>query len=465
MAITDREPVSVSDAELEDLVRLDAPADAATPTFSGPGRVLLATLAAAAGVIHLVMVPSHAGEWLPEGIAFAAAGWLQIALAIILVTKPSRVALRVSCLANIVFIGAWVVSRVWGLPVGPEAFVPHAASFVDITCVVLEALLVMVGYELLVKPEMGAKLGDGARVALSVIPVGVLVLATAAIASPSAINHAHGGGDNVAAAGHDHGNSGDSNANAGAAAAPADDHNHGDAAAATPVDDKGLSKIMNGKGEGGGHTHNNTVVPVDAATQAKLDAQLAQTKIFIEKYPTVKDAEAAGYHRQGPFSPGLGTHYAAPGPPNVSVDKTMNDDALAHPTLIYDGVEPDSKLAGFMYLIFSMDTQNPPEGFAGPNDHWHYHTNVCISMRSDGGIDAPLGADTEATQAQCDKYKGRLIANTGYMVHVWTVPGYESPQGLFSNLNAKITCPNGTYYIIDVDEIGTRKNVCKDVDF
>jgi hypothetical protein len=177
----------------------------------------------------------------------------------------------------------------------------------------------------------------------------------------------------------------------------------------------------------------------------------------------VKDAEAAGYRRQGPYSPGLGAHYAKVGGRSVSLDKTMTPDALASPTLIYDGVEPDSKLAGFMYLIFSTDTQNPPEGFAGPNDHWHFHTNVCIKVNPDGSIDAPLGADTSAPKELCDKYSGVLVANTGYMVHVWPVPGYESEQGLFSNLNSKLTCPDGTYYTIPMEEIGLRKNICKDV--
>ncbi len=41
-----------------------------TWTLSRPGRVLLAALAAGSGVIHLVMVRSHASAWPPEGIAF-----------------------------------------------------------------------------------------------------------------------------------------------------------------------------------------------------------------------------------------------------------------------------------------------------------------------------------------------------------------------------------------------------------
>ena len=470
MSLSEREVTSLSADDLERLVDLERPpsvepAEVDRRSGSRTAAVLLASLAAAAGVVHLVMVPSHAGEWLPEGVAFAVAGWVQIGLALLFVARPSRVAIRVSCLANVLFIGAWLVSRVWGWPVGPEAFVPHAASFIDVVCVGLEVALVLAGYEVLAKPELGAKLRDTTKVALSIVPIGILVLATVAITSPSAVGHGHtSASGSTASADHDHGTPAAAGAAGGAVAG---DHDHGTpttaADPATPVDDKGLSLIMNGAGEGGGHVHSNEVVPVDAATQAQLDAQLAAMKPLMEKFPTVKDAEAAGYHRQGPYSPGLGAHYAEAGRPNLNTGPTVEGEALKHPMLIFDGVAPDSKLAGFMYLIFSLDTENPPEGFVGPNDHWHYHTNVCIVPDGKGGTDAPLGADASATKELCDKYKGFLIANTGYMAHVWPVPGYESPQGMFSNLNPKMTCPNGTYYVVAQEEIGTRANACKDV--
>ena len=55
-------------------------------------------------------------------------------------------------------------------------------------------------------------------------------------------------------------------------------------------------------------------------------------------------------------------------PPKISVNPSgvMDDQALAGAYLIYDGVEPDSRLAGFMYLAYR---QTEPEGFAGPHDH------------------------------------------------------------------------------------------------
>jgi hypothetical protein len=449
MSVVDREPMSVSAEELERMTSFEPTTPPSRPdpgaSPSGPGRILLATLSAGAGVIHLVMVTVSAAVWLPEAIAFAVAGWLQIGLAVVFLTLPSRAAVRLSCLANALFVGAWAVTRVTGWPFGPAAGQRPVASFVDLTCVTLEVALVVAGAVLLSRPDRGASLSQSARVALSIVPLGILVLASAAIVSPSAATQ---------------GRSSDS------ASVTAGDHDHGSAVGSSPttaVDDKGLSQIMNGQGEGGGHNHTFAAVSVDATTQQQLDAQIAKTQPLVDKYPTVKDAEAAGFHRMGPYSPGIGAHYMGPDTHVVVGHTTLTDDDLGHPTLIYDGIDPSSKLAGFMYEIFSLDTQNPPEGFVGPNDHWHYHTNVCITTRPDGGVDAPLGADTTATPALCDKYHGHLIANTGYMAHVWSVPGWESSQGLFSNVNPKLACPDGSYYMIPLDEVGNRSTVCKNV--
>jgi hypothetical protein len=116
-----------------------------------------------------------------------------------------------------------------------------------------------------------------------------------------------------------------------------------------------------------------------------------------------------------------------------------------------------------MNIAYTPNKTVAPEGFAGDNDHWHYHENVCLVSAPGGAVDAPLGADATATKALCDKYHGYLIPYTGFMLHVWTVKGYSSPEGVFSNVNSKLKCPNGTYYVVPQDQIGHRDNICKDV--
>jgi hypothetical protein len=190
-----------------------------------------------------------------------------------------------------------------------------------------------------------------------------------------------------------------------------------------------------------------------------LARQLATTTPLIEKYPTLGAAEDAGWRQAGPFAPGLGIHYQAPGAYLANGEGSIPSAGLPTPMLIFDGTGRDAPLAGFMYLDYR--SKGVPQGFAGPNDVWHFHERVCIVMNSKGEIETPLGADDDTiTEETCAKVGGNLIKATGYMVHVWNVPGYESPDGMFHELNRKITCPDGTYHKIPNNEVGNKDTVC-----
>lgn len=398
--------------------------------LSTVGRVLLAALSGAAGVIHLAMVPSHMDVSTVEGVGFAIAGWFQVVAAAVLMTYATRSLLRVVMVANAAFIAAWVVSRTAGLPFGDQAGHAESAGFVDVSTVAIEAALILAAGVLLARPGLGRGWGRSRLALGAIVPIGVLALATGALASPSARDHATDSHGELAAAGH------------------TPDGGH---AGQNAKDDKGLSQLTNGQ------QHQSGVVKVDKATQEQLDAQLARTQELVERYPTIADAEAAGYRRAGPFSPGLGTHYINFG--QFLGDGVMDADGILKAALIYDGLEPDSPIAGFMYYVMG-DTE--PEGFIGPNDHWHIHTNTCVVFKDDGGIEAPLGADMgTVTQEQCSRYGGTLLGVTGYMAHVWAVPGYESDRGTFSEINPAITCPDGTYYRKSFEELGFSTTMCK----
>src|SRR5919112_1080370 len=79
-------------------------------------RWMLAALSFAAGALHLRMVPPHTPESMRMGLAFAAAGWFQIAFGIAVVVRPTRAWIRVGILANVAFVAVWVFSRTVGLP-------------------------------------------------------------------------------------------------------------------------------------------------------------------------------------------------------------------------------------------------------------------------------------------------------------------------------------------------------------
>jgi hypothetical protein len=110
-------------------------------------------------------------------------------------------------------------------------------------------------------------------------------------------------------------------------------------------------------------------------------------------------------------------------------------------SLIYDGTNPGSQVIGLMYYGLG---ESAPDGFAGPNDHWHRHSNVCLK-NGPGGLDVPFPADQDVTAAQCADVQGNLLKTTGYMVHAWVVPSWESPLGVFSHDNPDVRCADGTF--------------------
>ncbi len=165
---------------------------------------LLAGLLAGAGVIHLVMIPSHIGESWAEGIAFAAVGWAQIAAGLVLLLgRGSRRLYAAVILGSIAVVALWVWSRTVGLPFGAHAGVVESIGLVDQICAALELGAVLVAGALLLAPS---RLRIGALGA-SVGAIAVLGLATAAIVSPDASSHgshAHGAAAGAASGHSDH---------------------------------------------------------------------------------------------------------------------------------------------------------------------------------------------------------------------------------------------------------------------
>lgn len=397
------------------------------PHLGSSDRWILASFSAAAGLVHVVMAPSHMGTSAVEGWGFLVVAWLQVAMAVAIVVRPRRWMLGLVLGVNVALIGLWAVSRTAGLPIGAHASHPESVSFVDGSCVAFEIVLVGLSAIWLWRP--GLVQFRGGLFSLGV-PLAVFVVASAAIASPQARDHSA----------HSHGETADDG--------PGDHH----VDPADPDGDKGLAALTNG------HQHETGTVKLDRATQTALAAQLVKTAELVERYPTVAAAEAQGVRRSGPFAPGQGSHFTMPDY-QVNGDGVMDPEDLLKPILIFDGAEPDSPLAGFM---FYMAGDEEPEGFAGGNDHWHHHTNTCIVFNDDGTSETPFGADdTSVTEAMCDAEGGQLMLMTGWMVHVWTVPGYESDRGVFSEINTKLTCPDGTYHQIPWSEVGDRGTFCR----
>jgi hypothetical protein len=378
-------------------------------------RWLLAALSLGAGVIHFAVSGEHYELSWAHGTFFAVVAWLQLSWAVAVVVRPTRWLLAAGALLNAGILGVWAVSRVWGVPIGPDAWTPEAVGWSDALSSVCELGIVALALAVLVRPEVAQR---KLRPAVAVPVVGIAGLGVAVISSlafaPALASSSH---DDHAASGND------------TQSSVASDHQHG-VTTLNGQEVKGV-KAADVKEE------SQPNQPLDATTRATLKTQLSDARDFALRYPTVADATAAGYRLAGGFAPGSGAHYITYG----GLTGQGAFDSTKPISLIYDGTNPTSQVIGLMY--YGMG-QGAPEGFAGPNDHWHRHSNVCLK-NGPGGLEVPFPADQDVTAAQCADVQGNLLKTTGYMVHAWVVPSWESPLGVFSHDNPDVRCADGTF--------------------
>lgn len=152
---------------------------------------------------------------------------------------------------------------------------------------------------------------------------------------------------------------------------------------------------------------------VSPATMRLLGRQLAAARRAAARYPTLGKALRAGFTQAAPYAPGIGSHYM-----RYSLIYRPFDPA-APDMLLFDGDAPASRLVGLAYYVY--DSQGPPDGFAGPFDHWHQHRQTCV-----GRTGAHFEGDDDAIEC-----RGR--GRNAWMLHLWVTPGYQTVNLVFSN--------------------------------
>ena len=196
-------------------------------------------------------------------------------------------------------------------------------------------------------------------------------------------------------------------------------------------------------GEDGPDADRPSIVEFHGTERRELADQLVQVRTLAMQYPTVADAEAAGYELTTPYAPGTGAHYgkdADTQPPGQPLDLTKPQ------SFLYDGTDPGSRLVGVMYVQLGGDTA--PDGFAGPLDTWEAFPGQCLEP---GTTDPVFPTKDSVTEAECDEAGGSFIDMTAWIQHVWVVPGWEAPGGVFAPSNGDIVCADGTTDADDVE--------------
>ena len=191
-------------------------------------------------------------------------------------------------------------------------------------------------------------------------------------------------------------------------------------AAETSTDDDTTTTVAAGHSHGGVHPE----VALTRDERKQLGLQLLQARNAAAQFPTVADALAGGYTMVTGYVPLIGAHYIKWSLMDGTFDVNQPE------MLLYDGTDPTSSIVGLSYYVFS-DTE--PSPFVGPNDHWHQHIGLCIK---DGVV---VGGES-TTVAECAARGGaKANVGNGWMVHAWVVPGWESPQGVFSPEHSGLT--------------------------
>jgi hypothetical protein len=172
-------------------------------------------------------------------------------------------------------------------------------------------------------------------------------------------------------------------------------------------------------GHGGGAPVSTS--QLTSAERETFEAQWAAAVAAVTGLDTPEEATASGYTRAAVFGPGVGVHW---------VNWTLIDapfDPARPAMLLFDERRGRNDLIGFSYWLRT----DHPDGFAGMNDVWHRHTDLCIV---NGWVDRERSASV-------DDCAGSFLAGADlWMLHAWVVPELPNRWGDFSVLHPAL-CP------------------------
>jgi hypothetical protein len=335
----------------------------------------------AAGAIHAAAIGVHS-EHHQAVIVFTIVAAIQLGFGAVALARPGRILLTLGAIANIVFIGGWVMAKTSGISFVDGLDTVESPQMADSLAVGL-ALVAVVG--------VCAELLSIGSFALKRSPVltGTTAVLVAALAVPGML----------AAGSHDHSHG------EGAAA-----HSHGgtEAPVASVVPphpfDPALPIDLGG------------VPGVTPQQQAAAENLLAVTITRLPQFSDFSVAETKGFVSIGDGFLGH-EHYL-----NIA---NMNDDKILDPdypeSLVYDTSVTPKRLVAAMFMMNSGDTLADVPELGGKLTQWHVHDNLCFAGPRVAGL----------TDAEGNCPSGLTKGQATPMIHVWTEP---NPCGPFAAL-------------------------------
>jgi hypothetical protein len=170
------------------------------------------------------------------------------------------------------------------------------------------------------------------------------------------------------------------------------------------------------------HDH-ATEIPLRAGELELLSRQIQTVREVTLPYEDLAAARRDGYVQVTQDIPLIGAHFINP---DYVADGVF--DPARPEMLIYTHRDGKWLLYGasFITRLFVEGDEPIPEGFAGPFDVWHYHSNWCFTIE---------GAWVTKDADDCGKLRGFFVPKMGYMMHVWF---RENPNGVFSHSHPEL---------------------------
>ena len=361
-----------------------------------------------AGAIHAAAIGVHA-EHRQAVIAFTVVAAIQLGFGAVALARPGRIVLTLGALANVLFIGGWILAKTNGISFidglgaaeSPQAADSLAAGLALVAVLAVCAQLLSFG---------------SASLEHSPLLTGFTAILVAALALPgmlSAGSHSHAaGGHEEGAAAHSHGDTGDT----GEAAAA-----HTETVVPPKAYDPALPIDLGG------------VDGVSPQQQAKAENLLAVTLARLPKFSDPAVDESMGFVSIGDGFLGY-EHY-------LNADN-MNDDKLLDPdypeSLVFDTSVTPKRLVAAMFMLNTGDTLADVPDLGGKLTQWHVHDNLCFSGPRVVGL----------TNAEGDCAAGLRKGDATPMIHVWIE---SHPCGPFAALEgvAGGTIPEGEQRLCD----------------
>ena len=281
-----------------------APAPVPERSTRRPVHVLLAVLAGSLAACSFMAAAQALHGSRTDAVAFAVVGWAALMLGMLALIRPTARVLAAGVAGGTALACFWAAQL---------AFTTHGpTTAASVTRMVLAAAIALLCGTLLVRPDLGRAWDASTSVLLSVLPVAVVVMVTAVLVTSGTTTTSS---SSVVVR--------DTNSSP-----PTTQPRTVDPLASVPVPGQNSDAFT--KLAQGNDTEKSELlpyVPLPAGQQALLARQLAQAEQAAMRYPTVKDAKAAGMILAGGMAPGVGAHYqmlSAATLKGVNPDGTIN---------------------------------------------------------------------------------------------------------------------------------------------